>query len=646
MMKTRRMIGALSLAATAFAVPAQATAPQEIFTQLIAPAPSATLVPEARAKALPVLAYLPASTELVLAMKMPSILMQKESNAEVRSIATIGLSAGPGSMAALRELVSLVGSVERAQSLNLLDTWAETAKDEVAETIFKVYGEVQSQSNQAAMQAMQKLHIAPVYVVLTAKPGMEGEFDKLYRSLSEVLVSGAGEDSRKQAAEWQGFTGMCFNQDEVLREGIKKLFTDADTARAIQESLKGRKLYVLAKKQGDAILLAVCENTAELAWPASPEQSMLHSPLLNGADAHVDTLAATAWVSPELFSIYSLPVMRNAVLDATQRVFEVLSEQGGTDAEAFSRAAKGLALFNRIATPNIPEAKHPATLQVWKQQGDICIELAGDAMGGTYDPGDLQQIAQAEDSANVFYFECTPVNSPNCPKCDGIIDATYDVMSGVTLTLQEQQQDEMSSTLQMAALFRPDVLAVGAALGKMTAALSAPCSLVVSKGAMNTPSVALSCNVKSRADLILGWAQLMKAVETFGNKMGVQNVPAMLPIVPNPIDSSVMSYQLVLPIAPGVIPQALVSDNRLVLSTASDLGISCSKATQTMPFSGYVMSLQTQPIIDMVPDTPSNQKLIKSLKMIKAIYAAGTVQGDGISVSRCVIQCAEEQAQQ
>ena len=167
--------------------PAQLAAnPLEKLAGLQAEALSAPLSPDARNKVYSALAGLPADTDsfvvvnrlgelAALALEVESPVPWAEMASELDG-AALGITRR--TVEDLQRLQPLFQLLSVAET-DIADTWVAKAQDDAARAIVAVQREQQVADGASLVQATKDFHLAPIYMVLTARPGGEGLMQQL-----------------------------------------------------------------------------------------------------------------------------------------------------------------------------------------------------------------------------------------------------------------------------------------------------------------------------------------------------------------------------------------------------------------------------------------------------------------------------------
>lgn len=589
-----------------------ATNPQEIFTELSAPAQPAAMSAPQRAETLPALALLPAEGDMVAAIVEPGEavcgLMQlcgKEVDpllhARLESIRDTALVLGEGSAAAL---LNALPFLRISSSLEMMreceEKWCERAKPEFVDCIRKEFRRQWELEKNGLLTALERFHPAPIYCALTCKEGREKDFAEWHRSFTGALRGLAQSDDGVQYVEYGGYTGIRMNQLKTLELMHCPLPSEPEVRRALAQ----REMYMLTRNRGKDALIIVCERPGDISLPPSPAFSMLYSPKLAHADGHMEQLLATVWIGTSLNRAMRAISDQSAfpAAQAVVRSLRCMGTHAPKQQQSFHVAADQLAwLISQ--PPFLNELRTPLTMQVWQNGDEVWMESVSDAQGMTFAPGKLRLVNQSEARETIFYMESTAFSTTRLPLYmdywNRMSRAILELGDGMVLSLRDDQQGTLGTYLRYARLFRHELEAIGEAMHTISSGMEAPFSVLLCHpaeegSATRGTSWAFGSAVKNRLALGEGWRQLLDAVGNAAGKLGVP--PALmhvLPIEKQDMGNAAVSYALALPFAQAEsLPRVAVNNKYFVLGNADSLNAHVlSSATGSMSFCGAVNSV-------------------------------------------------------
>ena len=600
----------LPFAALALAMPLQAITTQETLTALAQYGQTAVAADvKARIERCPALACLPAKSEGFIAITgiskmlsdLPAVIPP------LLSVRDVAVSIEESSAEQLEQAMVIMNYMMQARKdkdtlSKVIDSWKMAAKPEIGQIIADSYESSSTEIKHAAAAALSKLDnitIPAIYCAITAEPGKEEEFARFYEELADRIKYADENGSPSESGGW------------------------IDAKRTLPLSLPGiddvkvtKTIHTLLRKVDNAIIYVVCEKPENVSLPTNVADTLAASDKVSKADEHLSSLIATAWGSPALSNLYLRLSYdygaTHVVLKQIEKIFRDLSQNATPDQETYKTAADSVARISAKLHPTLPETKKPVTLQVWKgSPKDYCFSLSMDAMTLQYEPGTLKHTSRLQDPNTIIYLETTASTSGVPSSIDTSADTYFNISKGITCTLIEELQDDMSGKLQVAELFKPDVQAVGSALETVLSGLEAPASFIVSNSSadatnipasMLIPGVAITAAVKDRSALAKGWDQLIAAANAISQKAnGPADLAPMLPIVPRTLSGAVTNYVLALPFLPvKVEPQVAVSDKQFMISTSNSLTEQLveEEAGAGVPFCGTVASFRVAPLAE------------------------------------------------
>lgn len=607
MRQAKKNIMKAALAACVAAAPVQAApTAQEIFTQLAQPEPLAQMQIMQRAAALPALAMLPAESDAVFAAAeagqsaaMLAWLFGCPYSAEVKpllhSVSSFAVSAAKGSAGAFER--ALPAYVAASQLISLAEwrtRWSEHTTPSFVQAIQQSFLRQESDVRRNLLATLADCHPKPLYAALAAVPGREGDFKKLC-GLFEQLMQRAVQGGKWQAESLGNFRGIRTTQLQAC-----KMLTGAEPENEeLRQSLARRELHLLMRAQEGTLLLVLCEQPGEVNLPAAPEDSLLYSPLLAEADAHMTQLRAAAWVSPVFFRALQAccSAGHSPLTQAAVQAFRSIGEQDPSNQQVFQDAVRDALLLDSPTQGAIPT--RPMTMQVWQPEpGSLRVRTSLDAWGAQFAPGELRLTSCATSPGSVFYAESTALDSPYLPRTEGRRQALMGVGRAVLLSLRDTGRDALIPYLRSAEMLAPDAQAMEGALRAVTGALRAPLAIVSGAGAAGEdPAVAVCAEVKDRAALAEGWRQFVLAAGHALGRLGLPpSVVTDMPVESRESENGSVVYELRLPFLPErVHPSLALSDSYAVLGYSPTLCerllAAASVAADRLPFSGAVCAV-------------------------------------------------------
>lgn len=613
---------------------AQGAGAGDIFAKLAEPAAAVEVEPSAREGVAPALRYVPGKSEAALALTdrgvryMVSAMAAKLSDVraeQLRSIGSVAVSVGEGGVEMLTELYRVGFALQSGEMMSGIgESWTDVAKEQYAPAIASELEREKEALTTQTLAALQKMRMAPVYVALSADAGSEPIFSQLCAEVKGRLASLTEQGWQK--SEWQGMTGV--------RIPLKLLMANMlQGDEAALQALGERELHILTKEEDGTLQIIICEDTAALAQPTGEADSLLTSPALKRADAHLRSLVGAAWASPAfLNALVTVFDGSHATANAVEKIFSKLAELDAANGGAYLAAQQGLHMLSERLIPQLRDAVAPATYQMWEEENALCFEMSCDARGIRYEPGFLRFTAQADAPEIELYAETTALTVPYKFPMEGTLDALMATVRGITLSLVEPLQDEISPHLQMVESFGPDIVALGNAVSCVISGLEAPYAVLASEK-NGTPDVVFCAEVKDRAALAAGWQMLLGTARSAAEKLGVApEIVNMLPIATVPLGGSSVCYTLALPphMTKGLQPQIALSDQTCVFGVSgSAVQLLTTAAEQGMPFCGAVIALKSPVYARTLISLPDQAPVCRPVQRgVDAVYGVSTVEGD------------------
>ncbi len=634
-MTTRDLL--LTLAASVMPLCAQQPAipvppAAQVFSALTAPValpPAAT--PEQRAQVFNALALLPqnVSAFAVLTNVGGNLLSLAESArlpsfdaadipAELLAVDNIALAstaASPASYALLQQVLINFSTVDT--SLQLAQDWAADAREPLGDAIIESLVMHADAASALPEGAAEGVCLPASYVIITSKPGEEAVLQELNKLFLDDFRHNTP-PGITPVDDTNGFSGIRMDIVETYRHELEELTRGMAPRRREQmlNELAKHPLFILSRQQGNALVIALCEDVQQLQLAATPADSLLATDKLTACDAHLaQSMIAASHVSPELANVYQAANTQPTFLlaNGVAAVFTKLGELEPADKAAYDKAAAAIGCLSTELQKFTRPITQPTTLQIW-YDGHLNLSLTGDAQGCSYIPGQLRLAALADTPSTSFYAETTPMQLGFTPP-DGqaLIDAVLNLAEGVSLTMKEDNREQTKAAFSALKELMPELRMLAAAGGTMSCGLDGQFALVMDSAYGELPKVSATtpgfteaevprfsffAGVKDRSQIGSGWETMLTAVGQITGKFGAApGVASTLPITSQQLGSA-MSYSLTLPsFTPDIIPGLTISDTGLALGTSAQLNAQVvATATGNTPFSGTVFALKFAPL--------------------------------------------------
>ncbi len=643
-MKIQHFVGTMVLALVGVGQSVYGEQPSEIFAKLAEPSVAVQRNVEARAKAIPALSGLPSDADRVLAVKVPEGFDEK-----VDCIGSAAICAEKGSMQASKDMLDVfvtLSSIAQIADLNSNEGGTQEGRTEKQRVAEGQVAQFIQEKLEVLYQKLEKGSVPRVYAVLTARPGKEKEFTDWANATSSRMFQKLPDGSQKVSE--QGFSGIKLSMVDLavsLLQGSKnEAHVQFDAAR-LHKALDNRFVYLLTRQDEGAMKFVICENPEQIHTPSSLEDSLATSPLLDGMDAHVDSVIATACIPKDLLNYMSSEEMsRNnlALLDLLRSVFHEMSQRFPQEAKQFTAAADGVDEVQRqfLVAPRT-QLTGDCTLQVWGEGNDVLAELAGDTSVATYEPGELKHLDMAAEPGNLFYVESTPFPAPfpllNLQKLTG---AVIDIVTGFSLMFDEEEKDDMAGPLMFVQQGRAMIEGAAAGLDKIFAELSGPFTLVVTENASEArgeqpqpfaAKVGVQIAVRNQGGLDEGWNQFCTNL----NPLFSSPISSFLPFQAATLPDGATSYTLLLPpeLLRGLTPQIIRDNSSIVFASDADTARRLHEPSATkFPLCGAAFSLDTKPF-DKVGCCPGAASPVK----VDHIYGVSSQRGNHYALKLRVV---------
>ncbi len=613
MMKTQKFILQIALLVVFAGIPPMQgeESAQEIFTQLAAPVRDSAMNREERAKTLPSLAYLPAEAEAVVAVPdAPSTIqeimrlfggeaLRDEQKRCMESVADAAFMVGRGGSGNSPELVlPILMHAARAENLQRCERkWSSSAKSEFVPAIRRAFQKQLHLARNEFLTAWDQFHPAPIYYAITARAGHEKDFAEGYQLMVQALRDLAQRESGIHFVQHGMYKGVRMSQLKAWEIFTRQMPEDPDIRLAMEQ----REIYLLTFSKENAALAILCERPDDIALPASADYSMLYSPKLDRADAHLSNLLMTGWISSRLSSAARELHLLDK-LSAAQACVNVMREVSMLDPKnrsEYEAAATGIAEL--ALTPSVlDEGSTPLTIQMWQQGQGVMVETVGGAQGMTFESGKLRLPQLSASPDTIFYMESTSFSAPHMPDFTTcwvkLCKILPDVAKGVALTLSTEKRGKLEAWAYYTRLLNKELCSLSDGLETIGDGMAAPFALAAAEvkskdlGKSGT-AWAFTSAVKKRVALADGWQRLLSSFAQALGKIGIPPVLAhVIPVEHSGEDNGVDHYSIALPFSQFyALPSLTLSKSYLVLGNNKSYNEKLmSEAEASMPFCGAV----------------------------------------------------------
>lgn len=471
---------------------------------------AAAMSPRARAKAFSALSVLPADTDSFFALaKLGELLAGEPSGLVYESAAGIDGFALGMSEAAVRDmqrlmpLFQVLGEVESS----VADEWAEKATPETSRAIVAQQREAQYRAGEMLVQATQDYHLAPVYMVLSCKPGGESLLQQLSVLPLMVPVEADGPLVLMARGSSRGFYLRGDSLD------LSKANLAPEHEEAIARNLQNARLYIMAEVLGDKLVLVICSNLDEVKLPRRAAQSLLGTDKMAPFDALMqrDALAVGS-CSPAVVNMceeLNICAYRGAA-SFLKGVFRHLS----ADNAMMAPAAAAVEQMMQQIVAFMPAHQVSEQLMAWRDADSIYVQLVSDAAGQSFAPGVLAHESLAQSADTAFYLESTALHG--LPEVDvaSLLQNIECVQQAYLQTLRPEYAAEESASFHQLQKNRPALEKLAAGLQDVAGALGDNVTLLVRELAEEKPAcLSLRAEVADAVLLDEGCAQLQEAAK-------------------------------------------------------------------------------------------------------------------------------------
>ncbi len=602
----------------------------ELFTALATPpAQAEATTPEQRAQVFNSLALLPQNVSdfVVLTRMGDNLLRLAESGrlpelspgdipGELLALDNIALATTPATQESYALLQhALVRFHSLGSTMQLASEWSAKARPELADMIVESLLASAQATPGLPEGTAEQARIPASYLVLTCKPGSESVLQQYQESLLRDLRE-SGRPGVTPVEDAKGFSGVRVNLAEASSACPACAYAaEPAQAEALRAQLEKHPAYVLTRLQGNALIIALCEDPQELQLAATPADSLLATDKLAACDAQLSKgMIAASHLSPELSAIGNAANTQPTLnlISAIQAVFTRLGEQEPGSKPVYGKAISGLNVLSEALGKLVRPITRPSTMQMW-YDADLHLRLTSDAQGCAYCPGTLRLASMADAPRTSLYAETTPVQlGLTPPDSTALLDAALCAAEGFALTLGSEDRQQATAALEMARAFMPELQSFAAAGATIGSGLNGQAALVVDSAYAPMPAVpgaqpgihadsprfALFVGVSDRSKLGAGWDALRSVAGQVAEKLGAPaEIVYLLPIASRQVGSTT-SYSIALPFfTQDAVPSVAVTDTGLALGSSTNLTTQVAgSATGTVPFAGSVFALRFEPL--------------------------------------------------
>ena len=485
-MKNRASFVSLALAFSAVPVFAQTPAVSlpELLEQTVLSPASASLAE--RTAAFPALAALPADTDSFLAVSRLGELVTMAGGADAAAgMPMLAMTGGLESLAlgvseeAARDLQRLAPLLELMTQSNpgWMEAWMNQAEPAAALAIVAQQREDTEKNIEQLVQYTQDFSLAPIYMVLSAKPEMQMLLHQASMLPLMIPVEPGGPVELTAQGAWRGF---CIKGNLV---DLSDAGLSPEQEARLKENLSKVQVYVMARVVGNKLVLAITSDMRMVKLPASADKSLLASDKLSSFDACMSKSPwAVGYTSPGLVNL-SANLDANGYRSVARFVGNVLRRVGKQN-DRCARAATALESLEQSLTALVPASTHAEKLMVWQEE-DLFVHVVSDARGYSFAPGTLNLLHQKDADNCILFAASTPVQaefsvlSAASPSLDNLVT----VLNGCKATLRPEHAAGVDEQLKWLELARPGLEKIAAGVEKLDTALTGNTTLQVQESA-------------------------------------------------------------------------------------------------------------------------------------------------------------------
>lgn len=577
-------------------------------------APAQQMTPAARAAACGALAALPASTDSFMVLgnigSMIADVQQKQGlpadpqmMAMAQSVDSIAIGLSDAAAADLQKYAPLMGRLRTAQGLQELGIqWGQASESPIpSETADALNQEALAE----AMAAGKELRLAPIQLAVSFKGENAAQTAAMVKGM--LMMGVTGPQTTPVTADGTPVSDM--GAVEGIMVDLAALAENEEVAKFIGD----RKLYVMLKQMGNALVLTVTSDLAAVQYADGVNASLAATAKAAAFDAHMDkSLVAAVSKSAALqkaeqdSNISSL----NTLVSMVAGTFEKLAAANSVTAPTYAQAAQAAQTLAAELGKAATVGSNPATMTVWRDEKHVVVEAEADANGAAFNAGTLHQTTQALADDTMLYVEGTGMTCPCHADCATMKEAAGKLAEGVIATLTGDARLQVESAKAQLEPFGPVAEKALAALGTMGSGMGDGSALILSKAATKPenegepemPTLSWQTPLTNRAALAQGWTELTAAVNELETLMGEEEtIMNALPVETTEADGT--TYYVVDADDDDdgdLVPTAAVNDTTLTLSSTARMARTLTGSGTEVPFAGAVFNINLQPIAETV----------------------------------------------
>ncbi len=517
---------------------------------------------------------------------------------------------------------------EQSMTTNMLFNWSLMASDEYKENLAKL---AKSYILEQATQMAITEDMDPIYLNISFPEDATGEqyvrmtklfFNEMLRS----MLYGAEEEYSFEERD---------DMDILRIDTRRAIINEMDSGSVWLETyydyehqnnvevmmdklhLAPKYLYLVCKKVGSDVRLALCADLDKLSFPEKPEESMLASKNLDFANATLDKNAYFLhWNTAEVSKATNLLSNAKTFTAVAQFALTQLAEAKGNEKSAkIAAAAKSIGVLTPQMLGLLPDFDSEVSLVAWAD-GDLHWDCRTGFSPIYADGGKINQFSFADDENTILYAEISRLRSPSWTLSGKeLVEHVFTIAEGTSLTFNESIAKEFLQPLAMALTFKDEAILFSEGLGKALKGLSSASGIVMDNAGtcpafasvnpemqMPVPRLAIFADVLDRKILAEGWEDMLTATDSLMKKTSPDvDVRALLPFKSTQQGNAV-SYALPYPIfTKEFLPSVTITDSKWVIGSHPSLNTLIANNTPSnTPVTGAVAMLRLAPLVPIV----------------------------------------------
>lgn len=462
-----------------------------------------------RAKAFSALGCLPADTDSFIALSRLGELMELAASAGqaspildavIRDLDSLAIGVTEQTVRDWERLMPLF-QVLTVDNQPLLDSWGTRAEPAAARAIVAHQRDQQTLKGELLVQATRDFRMAPIYFVLTSKPGGE----RLMQQLSMLpLMLPFSSDGTVEMVGRGGWRGFCLRGDALDVSAANLAPEHEDQLRA---NMQKARLYLVTQTVGNKLVLVICSNLDEVKLAQRPAKSLLSTDKLQVFDACMQEKPwLVGYSSPAVVAMQEKLNMSGTLsgLYSLGSVFKLLAAGD----ERFAAPAAAVDSLLRKAAELLPQKRLAEQVMVWQRNDaadpSLYILTEADACGCQYAPSELRHTACAALPETAFYLEGTPLTGGRGIDVPALLREVETVAQGYLDSLDPEKSAEMEADVAEFRRMRPVLEKWGQSVSLLQKALTGSGTILLKETAADAPqplAMTVKADVASEQEL-------------------------------------------------------------------------------------------------------------------------------------------------